>query len=975
MHRPADSRLLTNLLAHDKDYARALKSLLSPSNALSAYAAASTPPLSNALLQVSVALGGADEALARYADAVEECREQLRRINELEDDVGIVVRDRDILVTRLIKASKSHKNTKSSHRDSLQLDSASTLSLSSGFSASSPSKLTAAQAELQACEATLAQKERALQLGRVEAIREGLGLRCRVLMECGWVWAEVGKQALTALQVLQDARNAQEYQYPQSQANGYTPFRHELNDHIEKPLPPAHDNPTSTYSIPPAHAISDSDPFPASSSSYRPQQPEQRRALPRRITEETLQRPLTDEDDGGSSVDEPEAEHELRAIDNPRYFATEAHADHRSVPSSVEQHQTRTPERGTKKGLLLSRKGSSSVSPKKRSPSSSAIVGVSGFFGSLKGFFGGSRAASPSLAFYEAPESPGRGGLFGRKKGVGRDWETRTSRNLREIEREMRGSMVGVGASGPAVGGGAHVYMRESGRGRVVSDAGHGQAVTGGGEAKKKLRKGRSNSGRSSSVPPVASASAAVARAGGGGLFAETEIERRHLAALEPHGSSPRPMSPAQQQQHPVTPTPSPSTIKRQKSARKPPPRRTETEPQRQLEEGVKEGYTLTVLGSSDPHSKAGVARRASVGAPLEAPSQVHGRGLSRDGSMRSAASAPVGGAKRLGKVVGAGAGGKPMPSFAGVVRDGSLVLRQSAGPGDGSLVKAGQVGMEVSSTPPRVGEVLQRAEDVVVDGLKEARAPRSVFDTIDGLPVVLDPGADGNNKAGGAGEPSRARGGSPASSATEGSGSGRRMTRPAVSPLRSALRNSSRTPSPMPGAQVQPQRDSKVSERGRGVRAGVQSLSSSPTPPAPVVRSAHMDDAAASESDDEVFFEADDGTQENHESLQPSTDAQNGAAVGAEESQPPKRRKSVRVSLNPTFSATPPAIEYDDKEPWVSGADTRFGMNGSVEGGTKEKDVGDMWEDSSEEDVEYARARSLLSRLGGRKDKGKAKA
>ncbi|KAG6886545.1 hypothetical protein C0992_003506, partial [Termitomyces sp. T32_za158] len=52
--------------------------------------------LSNALLQVSAALGGANEALAQYAGAVEECREHLARIKELEDDLGVVVRDRKI---------------------------------------------------------------------------------------------------------------------------------------------------------------------------------------------------------------------------------------------------------------------------------------------------------------------------------------------------------------------------------------------------------------------------------------------------------------------------------------------------------------------------------------------------------------------------------------------------------------------------------------------------------------------------------------------------------------------------------------------------------------------------------------------------------------------------------------------------------------------------------------------------------------
>ncbi|KAJ7102810.1 hypothetical protein C8R44DRAFT_808576 [Mycena epipterygia] len=72
-----------------------------------------------------------------------------------------------------------------------------------------------------------------------------------------------------------------------------------------------------------------------------------------------------------------------------------------------------------------------------------------------------------------------------------------------------------------------------------------------------------------------------------------------------------------------------------------------------------------------------------------------------------------------------------------------------------------------------------------------------------------------------------------------------------------------------------------------------------------------------------------------------------------------PQRRKSVRVSLQPTFSTTPPAIDDDDDDdgtsrhaPWSDRGPTA-----------------DMWEDSSEEDVEYQRAKKLLTRVA-RKEK-----
>ncbi|KAG6860299.1 hypothetical protein C0995_012999, partial [Termitomyces sp. Mi166 len=312
----------------------------------------------------------------------------------------------------------------------------------------------------------------------------------------------------------------------QVQANGYTPFNangHEVNDRpssrqnrsssyiAEKPLPLPYDHqhppynlasqsqqPDShTYYIPPAHAISDSEPFPASSS-YAPHQPnKQRHVLPRRITEENLhRRTSTDEEadgDGGSSADE--AEPEVRAIDNPRYVPSEPTApssshghspfkfNRQSVSSGMgeqPQPQPQTPSPRKEKGKgLLGGKGSTSDSTTKRSPTGGSGSG-SGFFGSLKGLFGGggstgSRASSPAPAFYEAPVSVDvgkSGGLFGGKRGKGRgkEWETRTERNLRDIEREMR-----VPTRSPAVraptpgaevavegGGGAYGHMRES---------------------------------------------------------------------------------------------------------------------------------------------------------------------------------------------------------------------------------------------------------------------------------------------------------------------------------------------------------------------------------------------------------------------------------------------------------------------------------------------------------------------------------
>ena len=101
MHRPSDSRLLSNLLSHERDHLKALNTELDAAQAalasLSAYAAASPPPASTAVSAAAVALVGAHEALRGYVASVDEWCEHLRALKELEDEVGNVIRDREIL--------------------------------------------------------------------------------------------------------------------------------------------------------------------------------------------------------------------------------------------------------------------------------------------------------------------------------------------------------------------------------------------------------------------------------------------------------------------------------------------------------------------------------------------------------------------------------------------------------------------------------------------------------------------------------------------------------------------------------------------------------------------------------------------------------------------------------------------------------------------------------------------------------------
>lgn len=107
VHRPTDSRLLTNLLTHEKEYHKQLLTLLDTYaqqslSSFAAYASASPAPVSRAVIAVAGSLAGADDALRRYAISVEAWQEEMRALKDLEDEVGNVMRDREILCVHFL---------------------------------------------------------------------------------------------------------------------------------------------------------------------------------------------------------------------------------------------------------------------------------------------------------------------------------------------------------------------------------------------------------------------------------------------------------------------------------------------------------------------------------------------------------------------------------------------------------------------------------------------------------------------------------------------------------------------------------------------------------------------------------------------------------------------------------------------------------------------------------------------------------
>ena len=102
VHRlSSDSRLLSNLITHEKDYSKQLSNLLDSSYAslasLSAYAAATGQPVSRVITCIAGHFSSADDALRRYKTATEAWCEQLKTLKDMETQVSTIIRDREIL--------------------------------------------------------------------------------------------------------------------------------------------------------------------------------------------------------------------------------------------------------------------------------------------------------------------------------------------------------------------------------------------------------------------------------------------------------------------------------------------------------------------------------------------------------------------------------------------------------------------------------------------------------------------------------------------------------------------------------------------------------------------------------------------------------------------------------------------------------------------------------------------------------------
>lgn len=1037
VHRPPDSRLLSNLIAHEKEYTKHLSALFPISHgalaSLSAFAAAS-PSATRTSSSVSLAqtigtivdvLSGADDALQLYNQAVENWRDQLGRLIKLEEDITAILRDREILVTRLIKVSKSSKTTRDP-RSSLVLLTGSTSftslpSTNSTLHGSSNTKLLQAQEELRACEAHLATKELELEALRVSIAREGLGARCRALIDCGWVWGEMGKEGLRALQSL-NASSFDDQEPPLASSPSHLPPRSVTPKQKLSPSPalPSHvtqayssdissltpsqsasqqhdgpsrgtsqegavpDHPSSndheevTINIPPAHAISEltmptgvpspsplraalSDsstdlearPLPRSSSTQR-----NRRPLSRRITEvdenDYRERPALvnssfTSPNGARSADdssEEETQGPLEVVENDPFIQLKRLSiRHEVSPDAVE----RTPERNDKH---RERKASMS------------------FFGSLRGLFKISHKDQTRAEWSDATESPHGSPSNKGKKG----WSTRTDANLKASRsRNSSDSEPDKILKPPPPLGGA------------------------------KLRKGRSqmtalasSSGWQTDGPPSASPRTSVRRKkkksvaelkGKDGGYTDGELDANDPSNLPSRSQSEVvPLRPSVKRQTTPTSNSQAQSLDLSRASSFSTRNNVKSSPNQVAVKSQHRRATTELSGNVD--NTNGEAPRE--GYPRRSASLTYGAAPQHLGDSSGSARSRSKRTPKAGTVHPLPAKGSTSVSLMSIVED---VARQNR---DGR----GATATGSSSTPPSTTKLeVPRAPipgvptnaiwssklsgdrlPVRSGSLDIPRAPGSVvsasqsfsvISTSQSFAVVSD--AQGTTRPKyetPPGRPSIGKGSGPA--AASGSQS-RKTSRPPVSPLRSALRNSSRTPSPSPaqlseirkqGADVHAEEDDKP--RGRTEREDTGERTPRPSQPR---QATELNDISIRDSVSMTSISSYRTAEESPadgETTPPAPRHDTESSTISTET--PTRRKSVRVSLRPTFSPTPPALEDDEahgRYPWSS---TK-----------KDCDHNDkssepvIWQDSSDEDEEYSRARKLLSRAGKR-DKGKKK-
>lgn len=189
LNRPnaaSDSRLLSNLIKSERNYISNLQSSVSSahsaSSALTAWGTSEAPEVEDISSQIARLLSACAEIQDTYVTAVQGYRRALKDIADAEVSIRSIVRDRDILVSRLIKASNKIAKNPNKYTPERGAE-----------------KVANARKELQVCEDVLANEEAGLVDLKRRAIKQGLSMRMRALGDAGVAMAETAQEAILLL--------------------------------------------------------------------------------------------------------------------------------------------------------------------------------------------------------------------------------------------------------------------------------------------------------------------------------------------------------------------------------------------------------------------------------------------------------------------------------------------------------------------------------------------------------------------------------------------------------------------------------------------------------------------------------------------------------------------------------------------------------------------------------------------------------
>lgn len=196
-HAASDSRLLSNLIKaernHISDLRSTVSSALAASSALSAWGTSEAPDINDTSTGLATLLSACSDVQSTHIAAIETYRAALKAVVDRETSMRSIVRDRDILVSRLIKAS--NKNASETSKKSPE---------------ERAEKVETAQRELQACEEVLASEEAALVGVKRRTFKEALTMRMKTMGDAGAAMVDAAQEAILLL----DAFDSNAYQMP-----------------------------------------------------------------------------------------------------------------------------------------------------------------------------------------------------------------------------------------------------------------------------------------------------------------------------------------------------------------------------------------------------------------------------------------------------------------------------------------------------------------------------------------------------------------------------------------------------------------------------------------------------------------------------------------------------------------------------------------------------------------------------------------